>query len=50
MELAKGIGSDSDEESLKRVQNMKIIGFEPAMLNGTPVKIRYIIPVVFRLD
>lgn len=49
MELAKGIGSGCDEESLKSVENMKEIGFEPATLNGMPVKVRYIIPVIFRL-
>ena len=50
MELIKGIGSGCDEESLEAVQNMQEIGFEPAILNGMPVKVRYIIPVIFRLD
>jgi len=50
MELVKGIGSGCDEESLKAVQKMKETGFEPAMLNGMPVKVRYIIPVKFSLD
>jgi len=50
MELAKGIGSGCDEESLKAVQNMKEIGFEPAILNGMPVKVRYLIPSIFRLE
>ena len=49
MELMKGIGSGCDEESLKAVQNMQEIGFDPAILNGMPVKVRYIIPVIFRL-
>jgi TonB family protein len=50
MELVKGIGSGCDEESLKAVQKMKETGFEPAILNGMPVKVRYIIPVKFSLD
>ena len=49
MELIKGIGSGCDEESLEAMQNMQEIGFEPAILNGMPVKARYIIPVIFRL-
>ena len=50
MELIKGIGSGCDEESLKAVQNMQEIGFDPAILNGMPAKVRYIIPVIFGLD
>lgn len=50
MELIKGIGSGCDEESLEAVQNMQEIGFDPAILNGMPVKVRYIIPVIFRLE
>ncbi len=49
MELIKGIGSGCDEESLKAVQNMQEIGFEPAIISGIPVKVRYIIPVIFKL-
>jgi TonB family protein len=50
MELVKGIGFGCDEESLKAVQNMQEIGFEPAIISGIPVKVRYIIPVIFKLD
>lgn len=50
MELVKGIGSGCDEEAFKSVQRAKEIGFEPAILNGMSVKVRYIIPVIFRLD
>jgi len=50
MELIKGIGSGCDEESHEAVRNMQEIGFEPAIIGGIPVKVRYIIPVNFRLD
>ncbi|HLO53546.1 MAG TPA: energy transducer TonB [Saprospiraceae bacterium] len=50
MELVKGIGSGCDEEAFKSVQRAKEIGYEPATFGGFPVKVRYIIPVIFRLD
>ncbi len=50
MELIKGIGSGCDEEAFKSVQRAKEIGYEPATFGGFPVKVRFIIPVIFKLD
>lgn len=50
MELVKGIGSGCDEEAFKSVQRAKEIGYEPATFGGFPVKVRFIIPVIFKLD
>ena len=44
--VVRGIGGGCDEEALKAVAEVK---FKPGMQRGRPVKVRYTLPVTFRL-
>lgn len=48
--IKKGIGSGCDEEALKAVNRGFELGFEPAFINGRTVKVKYDIPMSFRLE
>ncbi len=48
-EIKKGIGGGCDEEALKVVKLAGKSGFEPAIKNGQAVKVKYDIPVKFKL-
>jgi len=45
--VVRGIGGGCDEEALEAVKNAK---FKPARQRGRPVKVRYSLPVTFRLS
>jgi len=45
--VVRGIGGRCDEEALEAVKNAK---FKPARQRGRPVKVRYSLPVTFRLS
>lgn len=45
--IRRGIGHGCDEEVLRVIEEMP--RWEPAMINGTPVAIRFTLPVSFRL-
>ncbi|MDV7394015.1 energy transducer TonB, partial [Arthrospira platensis SPKY1] len=45
--VIRGIGGGCDEEALKAVQKAK---FKPGMQRGRPVKVRYSLPIVFKLQ
>lgn len=45
--VIRGIGGGCDEEALRAVKNAK---FRPGMQRGRPVKVRYSLPVVFKLQ
>ncbi len=47
--LKKGIGYGCDEEAIAAVIRGCKLGFEPAMKNNIPVKVKYDIPVKFGL-
>lgn len=44
--VVRGIGGGCDEEALRAVSEVK---FKPGMQRGRPVKVRYTLPVTFRL-
>jgi protein TonB len=46
-QVIRGIGGGCDEEALKAVKRQK---FKPGMQRGRPVKVRYSLPVVFKLQ
>lgn len=48
--LSRGIGGGCDEEAVAAVQRGAKAGFEPAMRNGVPVKVRYEMPVRFSVQ
>lgn len=48
--LSRGIGGGCDEEALAAVKRGAKVGFEPAMRNGVPVKVRYDMPVRFSVQ
>lgn len=48
--VREGIGSGCDEESLKIVRLISSRGFTPAIKDGKPVKVKFDIPVRFRLE
>ena len=48
--IKQGIGAGCDEEALKAVRRGFQLDFEPAMKDGKAVKVRYDIPVRFRLE
>ena len=48
--IKKRIGSGCDEEALKAVVLGGAKGFEPALKNGKPVKVKYDVPVKFSLE
>lgn len=45
--VVRGIGGGCDEEALKAVKKAK---FKPGMQRGRPVKVRYSLPIVFKLQ
>ena len=45
-QVVKGIGAGCDEEALRAVRQVK---FKPGMQRGRPVKVRFQLPVRFRL-
>ncbi len=49
-EIKEGIGTGCDEEALKAVRRGFQLDFEPAMKDGKAVKVKYDIPVRFRLE
>jgi len=44
--VVRGIGGGCDEEAIRVVKTLK---FEPGLQRGRPVKVRYTIPIVFKL-
>ncbi len=46
VKLVKGIGGGCDEEAIRAVSKMP--DWLPGLLNGNPVKVRYVMPVIFR--
>ena len=48
--IKRGIGKGCDEEALKAVKRGFELGFEPAFINGNAVKVKYDIPINFRLE
>jgi len=44
--VVRGIGAGCDKEALRVVKTLK---FEPGLQRGRPVKVRYTIPIVFKL-
>lgn len=48
--VAEGIGAGCDEEALEAVKRGFQEGFEPAMKDGKAVKVKYNIPVKFKLE
>ena len=49
VQIKKGIGYGCDEEALNAWKKTAQGGFEPAIKNGKAVKVRYDVPVNFRL-
>lgn len=47
LKVVRGIGGGCDEEALRAVQKAK---FKPGMQRGVPVKVRYSLPIVFKLQ
>jgi protein TonB len=47
LKVVRGIGGGCDEEALRAVQKAK---FKPGMQRGRPVKVRYSLPIVFKLQ
>ena len=47
--VAKSLGKDFDNEALKAVRRGFELPFKPAKQNGKPVKVKYEIPVRFKL-
>jgi len=45
VKILKGIGGGCDEEALRVVRNMPL--WKPGVQNGTPVKVRYMLPIRF---
>ena len=48
--IVKSLGKDFDEEALSAVRRGFELPFKPAMHNGKPVKVKYEIPVRFKLN
>ena len=48
VEVVKGIGPECDNEAVRVVRS--IPPFEPATQNGKPVRVRMVVPIVFKLD
>ena len=48
--VKEGIGYGCDEEALRAVRNASATGFEPAIKDGNPVKVRFDMPVRFRVE
>jgi len=48
--IFRGIGAGCDEETLRVVKLIGQNGFEPAQLDGIPVKVKYDIPMRFILQ
>jgi TonB family protein len=46
VDLVRGAGGGLDEEALKAVMNTK---FKPGQQRGIPVKVKVVIPVIFKL-
>ena len=46
-EVIRGIGGGCDEEALRVVKQAK---FKPGMQRGRPVKVRYSLPIIFKLQ
>jgi len=49
-EISKGIGGGCDEEALQAFKRAAQAGFEPAVKNGRPVKVKYDHPIKFSLQ
>ncbi len=47
--IAKSLGQDFDKEALSAIRRGFELPFRPAMKNGKPVKVKYEIPVRFKL-
>ena len=47
--VAKSLGQDFDKEALAAIRRGFELPFKPAMQNGKPVKVKYQIPVRFKL-
>lgn len=47
--IAKSLGKDFDDEALAAIRRGFELPFQPAMQNGKPVKVKYQIPVRFKL-
>ena len=48
--LREGIGAGCDEEALKVVRLIASRGFSPAQHEGKPIKVKFDVPVRFRLE
>ena len=48
--ISKGIGGGCDEEALQALQRGAQAGFEPAIKDGKPVKVKYDYPIKFSLQ
>ena len=48
--ITRRVGGGCEEEALRVIKNAEQIGFEPAEINGLPVKVKYDIPLKFTLQ
>ncbi|MEO6130879.1 MAG: energy transducer TonB [Saprospiraceae bacterium] len=48
--VSRNVGGGCDEEALRVVKEFGMKGFEPAQMNGLPVKVRYDYPLKFVLQ
>ena len=48
--VTKSLGKDFDKEALEAVRRGFELPFKPAMKNGNPIKVKYEIPVRFKLN
>ena len=48
--LAKGIGGGCDEESLRAVWIITNGGYNPAIYKGKPIKVKFEMPISFKLE
>ncbi|HMG88532.1 MAG TPA: TonB family protein [Chryseolinea sp.] len=48
VEIIKGIGAGCDEEALRAIRNTP--SFKPGSQNGKPVRVRMVVPIMFKID
>lgn len=46
-EIVKGLGAGTDESAIEAIRNSK---FTPGKINGKPVKVQVVIPILFKLQ